>query len=798
MSSKLEPIAPKTLTHIETRNWLPPEPSPSDGPRTISPLELPRPANRYSGQSAKVRSSISPLEQIEVLFRHKLLIGLSLVTAIMLAWIAILAWPRSYESESKLLIRIGHESVGLDPSVIASRSVAMEKTLEEEVNSALEILSSRQLAERVVDAIGAQSILAGALPTQETVPQPATEGWLEGFTGIAESARATLHSVLLSSGVRDDISHRELAVREILGAVRISAPRASAVISISAFSETPEMAQAIARTYTEEYLEQRLMVTHTAGSYDFFLQQSQAAEKRLEQELINRSDFMQQHNLVSIEANLKLLTEELSFIEQDTLKALSGLEKSRAEMQDLKSRVEQSPGEIVSNREEVFDETWSGMRQLVYELELQEKNLASKFTDDYPALAQVREQLTGAREILEELQSDRINLSTTPNPERIRLAAGLQQLETEVAGLQAILNRKESQKEELNTRVNALHELERQLKQKDRNISLMEANLLMLRQKLEESKLIEDMLTTRISSANVLQPATFVERAVHPNKKILAATLSLLGLMGGVLLAFIRESNLTTLRTERHVETALDTPVIARIPYTSRLKGRNRATDLARLRSGKQHLSEVVSRLLLSYRRLADGNRGVTVGVVGLDDNAGASTTAITLALACSEDFGIRTTLIDADGRRRTVAKAFGLVGVPGLAELAAGDATHADCVQRLEGSTLGLIASSSQSGDSIEQSPQSWRAAIDRFQEESDLVIIDLPSAARADQMLRLAEGFDFLVFVIESEGSSRAAAIRVVQQFEECNSQVMGCVLNKQRRYVPAWFSGILGIRS
>ena len=71
---------------------------------------------------------------------------------------AIAIYPRTYLSESKLVIRIGRESVGLDPTATTGETVMLQKTQDEEVNSAVNILTSREVLERVVEKIGADRI----------------------------------------------------------------------------------------------------------------------------------------------------------------------------------------------------------------------------------------------------------------------------------------------------------------------------------------------------------------------------------------------------------------------------------------------------------------------------------------------------------------------------------------------------------------------------------------------------------------------------------------------------------------
>ncbi len=96
-----------------------------------------------------------------ILFRHRRKV-FGFFAFVMAAAIAYLyASPREYRSEAKLFVRLGRENVGLDATTTLGQTpqVAIPVSREEEINSVVEVLSSRALLERVVDSLGPQAIL---------------------------------------------------------------------------------------------------------------------------------------------------------------------------------------------------------------------------------------------------------------------------------------------------------------------------------------------------------------------------------------------------------------------------------------------------------------------------------------------------------------------------------------------------------------------------------------------------------------------------------------------------------------
>src|SRR5436309_2421482 len=109
-----------------------------------------------------------------ILLRHRGK-AFCLFAGIMLATGAAAAlWPRAYASQAKLLLRLGRENVTLDPTATLGQApvVAVPPSLEHNINSVIEIIRSRALLEKVVDAFG-PAVILGREPTVDDGPQAA-------------------------------------------------------------------------------------------------------------------------------------------------------------------------------------------------------------------------------------------------------------------------------------------------------------------------------------------------------------------------------------------------------------------------------------------------------------------------------------------------------------------------------------------------------------------------------------------------------------------------------------------------
>ncbi len=718
-------------------------------------------------------------DYVELPFRYWRLLAGCVLTSIVVGLLALIIWPRSYESEAKLMITVGRESVGLDPTATTSPTLMLQKTQEEEINSALEILSSRQVAELVVDKLNAAPILDGVLPTAEEASSQ-SPGLVAQAKQAVAAVRNKLDQGLLAVGVKDPVSEREQAVRKVMQSVYIYAPKRSTAITIHAESKTPEMAQALAAAVTYGFLDRHQSVNFNQGSREFFQEQTREVETQVNQVRAERAEFMQLSKVVSIEDQRRMLTDQMGSAQRDVLITRGELEQAQAEIKDLTGKADETSAEIVANKEEKGDETWSGMRQRVYELEIQEQSYASMYAEDNPKLLNARQQLEGARQILKDMEKDRTNRSLTPNPVKIRIEEDLQRLQTKLVGLRSMLLEKEKQREELEQQVDELLSFELKLNEMDRNIVVLENSLYSLKSKLEEARVIDELQAQHISNVSIYQPATLVERPVSPQKSMVMAAFPMLGLMFGLGVALLFELGNKALRSARQVEQCLGRQVLASIPFQQSLQ-RVTADDQgnASLLTTSGYQAILAEAMLNTTGE--NVNRGTTIGVLGVDAECGTSTLAASLAHVSSHDLGLRTLLIDGNPHAATTSAA--ISSRPNVESERWGD----------ENLRLVKVADNQHRCwlrmDAGEPSP-----LLSEYQTEHDLIIIDLPPASRPGGFNGIAQHVDYMLLIIESEKSDAPTVARLVRRLDASHVAV-GVVLNKTRSRTPRILSGFVG---
>ena len=654
--------------------------------------------------------STTPRDVARVLFRQRRKMVLFFGAVIGLTLLVIALYPRAYSSESKLFLRIGRESVALDPTVTTGPTNLLQKTQADEVNSSLNILSSRALLERVVEHVGAARIL-DVPPTGD--PSAANAESSDGIVRRAvDFARGCVDGLLITLHLSDPCSERDLAIRRLEKGVMASAPKESTVITISYAARSPELAHDVVDAITNVFLEEHLRLYHSAGALDFFSAQAEQLHREL---LAAQTELRDRKNAFQLTSN--------------------------------------------TNRPSILEKSKEALRQKLYDLEQQESDLKSRYTDEYPPLQEIRRQLAEAENLL----------TVSPADPPAATGTGLR-----VPAVPQVAN---EPRRDLDADLQTVNDQGYQLAQLELGVQLLEGKYRLHVEKLEQARINDALERQHISNVEVAQAATLVRRPEAPQKRLLFLLGLIVATAGALGLAFLAESLDQSLRTVEQVEAKLGLPVLLtlplrngqrlRIPTLPTTAGNGKIApaatehdlhpDLARYRP-------LLRRLLANGANREQRGRGTRkIGVIGCDSSTLGSQVATDLAIQAASSTGRSVLLIDTDSRGQRVNKRYQINGVLSRRDGSVG-ATAADGRgQHPNPNNLTVLSGEATNGLTITDGPPvGLLEQLDEVPTDDGLVVIDLPSTGALDELLPAAESCDETVLVIEAERTHIQAAQR------------------------------------
>jgi uncharacterized protein involved in exopolysaccharide biosynthesis len=499
---------------------------------------------------AKPQLGSTTRDVVRLLFRHKgkVILCFALTTCAALA--VIFFWPRKYKSESKLLVRLGRETVTLDPTATTGQVLPVSLSRETEVSSVLEMLRSRVMIEKLVDEIGPDAILRPAVASA-------------GSTATPRLPRLDLTSWLNL----DPISDREKAIGRVGKYLDAVVETKSDVITISSRANSPELAQLIVGKLVEVYVGEHARMHRTAGSEAFFTEQKELLRKNLNDALSKLRDAKNRMGIVDIDNQRVILQREIIDVENKLAHSTAALAAARKKAAALRAGFEALPDRLYTDETKGFPNlAVDNMRKDLYQLEIREAELASRFTDEFPALAAVREQIKQAKAPLTKEEQRRTQTTTTVNTVHNEMHVNLLTEEANAESLDAQKRALAGQLTQLRERVRALNDSEPEIAKFEQEVALCKANYKTYCEKSEQSRIDNALQNEKITNVNVIQPASLMPSPISPRKKSVLMIGVLCGVLIGIGSALLAEYLDPTLKTPAEVEDQLALPVLVTMP----------------------------------------------------------------------------------------------------------------------------------------------------------------------------------------------------------------------------------------
>ena len=526
-------------------------------------------------------------------------------------------------------------------------------------------------------------------------------------------------------------------------------------IMITAESTLPEEAALIPNLYAEQYL-RRTMQQNRSGAVaarSFLEDQVEKRAGELEGLEDDLRGFMTREGAVALDQESANVVQQLSDLEARRDETAIEIEMKRAALAATRDDLETIQPNLAARIASGVNRELEAAQQKKADLEVKLEQIYLRNpelrTNPSPEVAELQGQVEQLRDRLYRLSSQYVDEVLAVNgmdPENP--ATGLSQvaeLRRTIARDEIELSGMEAQRDVLTSRIRdyegELRSIPRQaieLAQLQRSRQATERIYLFLTEKLQETRIAEESQT---ENAEILRPAQVPGAPFAPNRlrNILAAAFASLLLGAGLAIAKTKLDH----RIHRPEELReLGLPLTGIVPSMAKIikkdfKGQDTiqegphtyATTLVTLLNPLSPISEAYRGIRTNIQFSRPDTLVQTVLVTSPNPSEGKSTTAMNLAVTMAQS-DRRVLLIDADLRRPTLHKRFGLPREPGLRQL-----IFDDDALSLQSENVGienlhvLTAGSIAPNPSELVSSKRMRDLLDRFKREFDVVIVDVLS---------------------------------------------------------------------
>lgn len=723
------------------------------------------------------------------LFRHKGKIILCSLLGFAAAYAGFRLMPPPYVSEAKLFIRyVITETKAPGPGRDDSITKSPDQRGETIISSEVEILTSLDLAEQVVKAIGAEKILAK------------TEGGKD-----ATHAAALIQKNLL-----------------------VDVPLHSSVIRIDFKYPDPDIVQLVLRELVDSYQKKHVEIHRAAGLVnDFLTQETDQLRSRLAQ----------------TEEELRKATNKAGIISLEDYKKTSGEQSAR-----LKQQISDLQGEL-AERTSVYNEMTKNLPKktaaadasaptplppaqiLAYQkvedrlgrLRQHEQELLTQFTEESPRILELRQQLTDTENQKKSLEAEfpaltqlrRLAPATATSPRGSPEEFNPQFEAVRINSLQARMKALTGQLDDIRAEAARVDQVEISIMELRRRKELDEANYRYYSASLEQSHINEALGTGRVSNISIIESPTPPAKDAKKTTQLLAG-ISVGGIALGLVWAFLIEFYLDrSIRRPAEVERLMRAPLFISIPQF-KLKAEkaprakyalpapasspsapfpaaepgpdaapgpagpagSASSDQDQLVPFHQTLRD---RLINYFDSINLRHKPKLIAVTGLGRNSGVTTTAAGLARSLSETGEGNVLLVDMTQSQGS-SQHFQRGTQIGLEQLL--DTRNSAFVQ----GNLYVVSEHSGGERLAKGLPQRFNQLVPKLKSSDfDYIIFDMPPVNQISITPRLASFMDLTLLVVESEKTDRELAAHASALLAKNNTRV-GVVMNKSKSYVPS----------
>jgi uncharacterized protein involved in exopolysaccharide biosynthesis len=205
------------------------------------------------------------------------------------------------------------------------------------------------------------------------------------------------------------------------------------------------------------------------------------------------------------------------------------------------------------------------MRSRLYDLQLKEQDLLSRYTENSKVVKEIRRQIAEAMTLLAQEEPTRTQVTKGVNEAHKQIKLALLTEKATLSSLQAKIKKLSTQLASARDELKTINESELLLAQMQREMTIKEANYRKYLEKLEQARIDNALEMEKISNVSIVQAPTYPFKPIRPMVVLNLALGLLLGILGGIALAFFSDYIDHTLKKPEDIERRLKLPTLASV-----------------------------------------------------------------------------------------------------------------------------------------------------------------------------------------------------------------------------------------
>ena len=701
---------------------------------------------------------IDPYAYLQVIWKHRKVSSIFFLIVVLTALFVSFLTKPMYKATATVEVALEKPRIVEFPEVVEADTSGSEF-----YNTQAELIKSRSMAEAVLSRYNLWDNPDFNISQPNFNPIPVLISFVDEavnsiktiFTGYEGEKSSAEHKA------NGEKARRDGKIEQFRSRVNVSSSDTSRIITIEFKAYSPvfaaKMADSIAETFVNWTLDRKLEATRNARE---FLQRQLAEVKGdLEKSEEALHKFSVDNNIVSLDASQNLIYHQLEKLND----SLAQTAAERTAKESLYKSVESgNPNEIL---EVINDPIIQNLKSQYNNLLVDYSNLSASFKPEYPPLKQLQAKIDEVRARLNEETKKRVEAIKADYEIAAQKEEGLKKRAQEQEKLAMSLNEKTIQYKALEREVQS-------------NKSIYESLL----QRFKETDIAGGI---RAGNIQVVDHAAIPTSPFIPNipRNLLLAIL--VGLVGGVGIAFVLEYLDRTVKTPEEIREKMRLPVLGTVLKLTESKGyrrlRNPIEKLYMLEP-RSPFSESIRTLRASIVLSSQDHPVRSILVTSCWPGEGKTTIATNLAISFAYGTN-RVLLVEADLRHPTLSKTFGISKSSlGLSNYLMFGSEVSEIIHSTDIPQLFVLPSGSINPPNPSELLQSeeMKKLLSKLRSEFDYLIIDSSPAIGLADSLVLSTIADATVLVAGVGMTMRRDISHIVKQLSDVGAQFLGVIIN------------------
>jgi len=345
-------------------------------------------------------------------------------------------------------------------------------------------------------------------------------------------------------------------------------------------------------------------------------------------------------------------------------------------------------------------------------------------------------------------------------------------------GIQPLLrDRLVALESQLNDRISQLADLQNQIPRDNERVADVERAITTLQQNYNLVLNSYNQATlsqmSRANAIRIVEPAQPPTEPVGPGPVRRVVFGSIVGLIGGIVLAFIAESRTPHFFSVQDIQSTLAAPVVAQIPHIRRYYRAN-------VFDGDFFASETFRRMRALVQAGEESPARRIFMVTSAIPGEGKTTVATNFAAALGLS-GRRVVLVEADLMSPRFERLFDTTSFAGFTELLRGHVRLSEVLAYSGIKNVSLVFAGSAAADSSDyMTPNRLSTLVDDLLGDFDVVIIDAPAVLASSDALVLAQQVQNVLWVVDMDATDRKSVMRAHDQILRVGATIIGVAVN------------------